>query len=75
MKTGKSSKFCVLCEMEQVIPSMLLGSDVVKPRHLFKNLAKITDLLTAGCQEDSHEFIQSLLDKMECAYDERIRLR
>merc|ERR1719410_3052385 len=65
----KSSKFCALCEMEKVIPSMLLGSDVVKPRHLFKNLSKINDLLTAGCQEDSHEFIQSLLDKMESAYD------
>merc|ERR1712173_142011 len=26
--------------------------------------------LTAGCQEDSHEFIQSLLDKMENAYDD-----
>ena len=54
-----------------MIPSMLLGSDVVKPRHLFKNLSKINDLLTAGCQEDSHEFIQSLLDKMENAYDDQ----
>lgn len=67
----KSNKFCALCEMERVIPSMLMGKQIVKPRNLFKNLANIHDLLTAGCQEDAHEFIQALLDKIEWAYDDQ----
>jgi len=66
----KSNKFCALCEMERVIPSMLMGKQIVKPRNLFRNLPKINDLLTPGCQEDAHEFIQSLLDKIEWAYDD-----
>jgi len=66
-----SSGFCALCEMEKVIPSMLMGKNIVFPRNLFRNLPAINDLLTAGCQEDAHEFIQSLLDKMEMAFDEQ----
>lgn len=69
--TGKSNKFCALCEMERVIPEMLMRKEIVKPRNLFKNLANIHDLLTPGCQEDAHEFIQALLDKIEWAYDDQ----
>ena len=57
--------------MERVIPSMLMGKQIVKPRNLFKNLPNIHDLLTPGCQEDAHEFIQALLDKIEWAYDDQ----
>ena len=37
---------------------------------IFRNLGKIIDLLTPGCQEDAHEFLQALLDKIEMAYDD-----
>ena len=52
---------------------MLMSKQIVKPRNLFKNLPKINDLLTPGCQEDAHEFIQSLLDKIEMAYDDDVK--
>eukprot|EP01084_Bolivina_argentea_P245953 411699_1 len=67
----KSSDFCVLCEMEKIVPQMLMSKNTVKPRYLFKNIPKINDLLTPGCQEDAHEFLQSLLDKIEIAYDRK----
>eukprot|EP01083_Nonionella_stella_P270165 914625_1 len=65
------SPFCSLCEMEKIIPNMLMSKQIIKPKYLFKNLSKINDLLTPGCQEDAHEFIQSLLDKIEIAYDDQ----
>ena len=69
--TGEKKKFCVTCELESFVPSMLLnGRKIHKPINLFRNLSKINDLLTPGCQEDAHEFLQALLDKIEMAYDD-----
>merc|ERR550525_1153869 len=53
------------------MPLMLMGKEVVRPNKLFKQLPKINDLLNPGCQEDAHEFLQSLLDRMEMAYDDQ----
>jgi len=69
----KSTSFCSVCELERTIPSMLMSKDTVRPRRLFSHLASINDLLTPGCQEDAHEFLQSLLDKLEIAYDAQVR--
>lgn len=69
-KQCKSRSFCALCAMERLVPSLLLGGkQTVIPRKLFRNLPAINDLLTPGCQEDAHEFIQSLLDRLETAFD------
>jgi len=65
----KSKKFCVLCELEKLIPPVLTGKQIQRPYTMFKNLGKVNDLLTPGCQEDAHEFWTSLLDKIEIAYD------
>jgi len=69
----RSKSFCALCEMEKVLPLILMGKEIVTPRNLFMNLPRINDLLNPGCQEDAHEFLQSLLDRMEMAYDDEQR--
>ena len=48
---GQSNTFCALCEMEKLIPLILMGKEIVKPKHLFFNLSKVNDLLNPGCQE------------------------
>lgn len=65
------NQFCTLCEMESFISSMHVSKHILKPRHIFRNLSNINNLLRVGCQEDAHEFIQSLLDKCEIAYDDQ----
>jgi len=69
----RSKSFCALCATEKVITHILMGKEIVRPSNLFKHLPQINDLLHPGCQEDAHEFLQSLLDRIEMAFDDQQR--
>ena len=57
--------FCVMCEMQRIVA--MLGSGVkraFKPKRLHKNLRQIGRVFHRYRQEDSHELLRFLIDKL-----------
>ncbi|CAI0436931.1 unnamed protein product [Linum tenue] len=66
-----SDGFCVLDALRDHIECSLNSSgDTIAPRSLFDNLSCISSLFQKYHQEDAHEFLQCLLDRLErCCSD------
>ncbi|XP_058224321.1 ubiquitin carboxyl-terminal hydrolase 21-like isoform X2 [Rhododendron vialii] len=65
--------FCVLCALrDHVELSLASMGTVVSPRNLVDNLSYISSTFRRFQQEDAHEFLQCLLDRLDscCTYSE-----
>ncbi|XP_021768192.1 ubiquitin carboxyl-terminal hydrolase 36-like [Chenopodium quinoa] len=61
-----ADEFCVLCAVrDQVEFSLGYSGLVISPTYLVDNLSKISSFFQRYQQEDAHEFLQCLLDKLD----------
>ncbi|CAO2819612.1 unnamed protein product [Amaranthus hypochondriacus] len=59
-------EFCVLCAVRDQIEHAILNSGrVISPSYLVDNLSNISSSFQRFEQEDAHEFLQCLLDKLD----------
>ncbi|KNC48565.1 ubiquitin carboxyl-terminal hydrolase [Thecamonas trahens ATCC 50062] len=57
--------FCLACQMRTVVGNMLLGKKAVySPKSLHRNLRHIGRVFHKHRQEDSHEFLRFVVDKL-----------
>ncbi|KAJ0112649.1 hypothetical protein Patl1_03504 [Pistacia atlantica] len=70
---GASEGFCVICALcEQIDLSLTSSGKVVSPSKLVENLHNISSSFERYQQEDAHEFLQCLLDRLErCCLDSK----
>ncbi|XP_042509959.1 ubiquitin carboxyl-terminal hydrolase 21-like [Macadamia integrifolia] len=68
---GGTKGFCVLCTLRDHIELSLASSGgVISPLSLVENLSNISSSFTRYQQEDAHEFLQCLLDRLDtCCLD------
>ncbi|KAJ0052477.1 hypothetical protein Pint_03439 [Pistacia integerrima] len=68
-----SEGFCVICALcEQIDLSLTSSGKVVSPSKLVENLHNISSSFERYQQEDAHEFLQCLLDRLErCCLDSK----
>lgn len=64
-KSCTATEFCAFCSMEQHVRRCLTShGKVVAPNKFASNLKRINRRLRLGRQEDAHEFLQNLKDRM-----------
>ncbi|XP_031248788.1 ubiquitin carboxyl-terminal hydrolase 20-like [Pistacia vera] len=70
---GASEGFCVICALcQQIDLSLTSSGKVVSPSKLVENLHNISSSFERYQQEDAHEFLQCLLDRLErCCLDSK----
>ncbi|XP_042009506.1 mucin-5AC-like isoform X8 [Salvia splendens] len=62
-----NGKFCIKCSLEEIFRSLTSGRKYFVPKTLVRNLSHISPTLKVGRQEDAHEFLLKLWNKlMEC---------
>ncbi|KAK3183017.1 hypothetical protein Dsin_030303 [Dipteronia sinensis] len=68
---GASEGFCVVCTLcDHIDLSLASSGKVISPTKLFENLNYISSSFERYQQEDAHEFLQCLLDRLEqCCLD------
>ncbi|XP_041993597.1 proteoglycan 4-like isoform X20 [Salvia splendens] len=62
-----NGKFCIKCSLEELFRSLTSGRKYFVPQTLVQNLSHISPTFKVGRQEDAHEFLLNLWNKlMEC---------
>ncbi|GMJ11031.1 hypothetical protein HRI_004772300 [Hibiscus trionum] len=65
----ESQSFCLLCAVRDHIELSLNSSGgIVLPSKIFDNLNYISSFFQRYQQEDAHEFLQCMLDRLECCF-------
>jgi len=62
-----SKLFCAICAMKRHLKKCEESRAVFAPKEFAFNLKKIGKQFKLGRQEDSHEFLRYLIDKLVCA--------
>lgn len=64
-KKCRIAGYCILCELEKLLPAMLHSKYAQIPGIIFRNLRSLSVTLRAGRQEDAHEFLRYLMDGLQ----------
>ena len=62
-----SKKFCSLCSMQRLFERQQKATSSFPPKEFASNLRQIAKHFRLGRQEDSHEFMRYLIEKLVCA--------
>lgn len=62
-----SKKFCSLCSMQRLLERQQKATSSFPPKEFASNLRQIAKHFRIGRQEDSHEFMRYLIEKLVCA--------
>ena len=67
-KCAETRKFCVVCEYSRHLERAQASRDAHSIGRLTKDISKVARQFKRGRQEDSHEFINALLDAMHVTF-------
>lgn len=67
-RCAETRKFCVVCEYSQHLERAMASRDAHSIGRLTKDISKVARQFRRGRQEDSHEFINALLDAMHVIF-------
>eukprot|EP01083_Nonionella_stella_P098959 278348_1 len=64
-KKCKTSGYCIFCELQQLMPTMIHTQSTAVPHAVFRNLRLLSKKLRPGRQEDAQEFLRFLMEGLQ----------
>eukprot|EP00484_Ammonia_sp_Unknown_P020975 CAMPEP_0197031480 /NCGR_PEP_ID=MMETSP1384-20130603/10476_1 /TAXON_ID=29189 /ORGANISM="Ammonia sp." /LENGTH=986 /DNA_ID=CAMNT_0042461013 /DNA_START=30 /DNA_END=2990 /DNA_ORIENTATION=+ len=66
-KRCRTGGFCIFCELQKLMPTMLQNQGTAVPQTVFRNLGLLSKKLRPGRQEDAQEFLRFLMEGLQNA--------
>merc|ERR1719295_1650709 len=60
-----TSGYCIFCELQKLMPLMLMNRNTTAPTEVFRNLRLLSKKLRPGRQEDAQEFLRFLMEGLQ----------